>query len=200
MAALRFLALLSTGFVLLMLAFLLHVSHGRVEREGSREITGPDLPLIAGEALTWDLDFGGQRIEEAWPGVQRQPRLWLRGGGAGAILEIAASYRDGEGALVLDALQAGTQRVTLGEDPVEVGALWLSYDHPLRVSISCVEPGGGGATTPVLRGDPGEDYRTARTISRTVWMVFCAIGAASFALLLATTRGLFAVADDPSRR
>lgn len=200
MAALRFLALLSTGFVLLMLAFLLHVSHGRVEREGSREITGPDLPLVAGEALTWDLDFGGQRIEEAWPGVQRQPRLWLRGGGAGAVLEIEASYRDGEGALALDALQAGTQRVTLGEDPHEVGALWLSYDHPLRVSISCVEPGGGGATTPVLRGDPGEDYRAARTISRTVWMVFCAIGAASFALLIATTRGLFAVADDPSRR
>ena len=200
MAALRFLALLSTGFVLLMLAFLLHVSHGRVEREGSREITGPDLALVAGEALTWDLDFGGQRIEEAWPGVQRQPRLWLLGGGAGAVLEIEASYRDGEGALVLDALQAGTQRVTLGEDPHEVGGLWLSYDHPLRVSISCVEPGGGGATTPVLRGDPGEDYRTARTISRTVWMVFCAIGAASFALLIATTRGLFAVADDPSRR
>ncbi|MEC8493304.1 MAG: hypothetical protein VXZ39_00195, partial [Planctomycetota bacterium] len=84
--------------------------------------------------------------------------------------------------------------------PVEVGALWLSYDHPLRVSIRCVEPGAGGAATPVLRGDPGEDFRTARTISRTVWMVFCAIGAASFALLLATTRGLFAVADDPSRR
>ncbi len=200
MAALRFLALLSTGFVLLMLAFLLHVSHGRVEREGSREIVGPAVALAAGEALSWDLDLGGQRIDEAWPGVQRQPRLWLRGGGSGAVLEISASYRDGAGEPVLDALQAGTQRVTLGEAPVEVGALWLAYDHPLRVSISCVEPGAGGATTPVLRGDPGDDFRAARTISRTVWMVFCAVGAASFALLIATTRGLFAVADDPSRR
>ena len=200
MAALRFLALLSTGFVLLMLAFLLHVSHGRVEREGSREIVGPAVALAAGEALSWDLDLGGQRIDEAWPGVQRQPRLWLRGGGAGAVLEISASYRDGAGEPVLDALQAGTQRVTLGEAPVEVGALWLAYDHPLRVSISCVEPGAGGATTPVLRGDPGDDFRAARAISRTVWMVFCAVGAASFALLIATTRGLFAVADDPSRR
>ncbi|MEC8495032.1 MAG: hypothetical protein VXZ39_08915, partial [Planctomycetota bacterium] len=117
MAALRFLALLSTGYVLLMLAFLLHVSHGRVEREGSREITGPEVPMAVGEVASWDLDFGGQRIDEAWPGVQRQPRLWLRGGGAGAVLEISASYRDRAGEPVLDALQAGTQRVTLGEAP-----------------------------------------------------------------------------------
>lgn len=200
MAALRFLALLSTGFVLLMLAFLLHVSHGRVEREGSREITGPELALTKGEGVPWEVDLGGKRIEQAWPGVQRQPHLWLEGAASGAVVDVAASYVDPEGAAVLDALVGGTQRLTIGEEPLDVGALWLSFEHPLRIVVTCVEPGQAGALTPVLRGDPGEDFRTARAISRTVWMVFCAIGAASFALLLATTRGLFEVADDPSRR
>ena len=142
-----------------------------MERERPVESAGPELVSAAGRALA------------AGPGLRAAHRRGLAGRAAPATALAPRQRRRGrrprdrrelprrrERALVLDALQTGTQRVTLGEDPVEVGALWLSYDHPLRVSISCVEPGAGGATTPVLRGDPGEDYRTARrSRARSGW-------------------------------
>lgn len=195
MSALRFLALLSTGFVLLMLAFLLHVSHARVEREGSRHLEGPPLELAPGARVTWELDLGGLRIDEAWPAVQRQPRLFASGVPAGATLEATAQYGAGEeGARPAFFAGAGVQPGVVDETPGELafGPLWLSYEHPLRVELVCVDPGEGGTATPVLRGDPGTDFRAARAISRTVWLVFVAIGAASFALLMVTQRGLFA--------
>lgn len=193
MAAIRFLALLSTGFVLLALVFLLHASQSRVEREGTRVLRGENLELAAGAAISWELDLNGQRIDQAWPGVQRQPRLVLRGAAPGAVLEVSGRYQREDGSMLADAFMEseGPQRVTLGEaEESDAGALWLSYDHPLRLEVRCVEPGAGGTVTPILRGDPGDDFRAARAISRTVWMVFVAIGAASFALLLATNRDL----------
>lgn len=199
MVAFRFLALISVGFILLMFSALLNAGHGRAELEGMRRLTGPPLALVAGEEVTWTLDLGSERGEEAWPAPQRQPRLFLDGtAGADVVVEAVATYAlDGE--RTADAFELGGPVVGApGDDgALEFGALWMSWERPLRVTLRVVEGGGGeGETaTPVLRGETTTDYVAARTIARTLWVIFSVIGAASFALLVATLRGSWSEPD-----
>jgi hypothetical protein len=196
MAAFRFLALLTVGFILLVLSFLLHAGHSRLEREGTRVIQGPELAPRAGESVIWTVDFAAQRVEQAWPGVQRQPRLYLEGAD-GRVIEAEASYVDAEGRPVLDAfVGGGPVEGAAGEgDEVAFGALWMSWEHPLRITLTVLEGGGpeGGTMRPVLRGKPGKDFIAARAVSRTLWLVFTIIGLLGFAGLAATQGDLFRV-------
>ncbi|MEM8711968.1 MAG: hypothetical protein AAGG01_13535, partial [Planctomycetota bacterium] len=77
MNAFRFLSLLTVGFSLLVLIFLLNATQGRMEAEAVRVIEGPPVRFQAGQAVEWTLRLGGNRVEEAWPAAQRQPRLFL---------------------------------------------------------------------------------------------------------------------------
>lgn len=201
MAAFRFLALITVGFVLLMFVFLLNAGHSRFEREGSRRILGPELALEEGKSVVWTVDFGAQRIEEAWPGVQRQPRLFLSGMG-GASVVARAQYVNEEGESVLDAFVDGglvraktappeTTKGPRGTD-AEFGPLWMSWEYPLQITLTVIDRGDEiGIAQPVLHGEPSKDFMASRAISRTLWMVFSIIGAMGFAGLLATQKELF---------
>lgn len=201
MAAFRFLALITVGFVLLMFVFLLNAGHSRLEREATRRIVGPELALEEGKSVVWTVDFGSKRIEQAWPGVQRQPRLFLRGL-RGASVVARAQYVDDEGETLLDAfVEGGLVRAMLpaveGEngslDPeAEFGPLWMSWEHPLQITLTVIDRGDAiGTAQPVIHGIPSKDSIASRAISRTLWVVFSIIGAMGFAGLLATQKELF---------
>lgn len=191
MAAFRFLALLTVGFVFVVLVFLLHAGQSRLELEGTRFLSGPDIGPKAGEEVVWTLDLGGQKVTEAWPGAQRQPRLFVSGG-KGAKIRAQASYVDRDGASVLDAFVVpGEALGAAGERPGELafGALWMSWEHPLVITLTVLEAGEGAEPAQLLlRGEPTQNYIAARAMARTLWIVFSIIGALGIAGLLATHR------------
>lgn len=205
MAAFRFLALLTVGFSLLVLIFLLHVHQARLEREMTREIVGPSLELHPGEDATWIVDLGGARVEEAWPGEQRQPHIFLRGPAvaSGSVVRVRARYLDAlsveggeapppalESAFVSRTGDDGFVTAEAGEADGELalGPVWLSWDHPLELSarIEGATPTRGAF---VLRGSPSTDSLAARSIARTLWAVFTVMSAAGFAGLILTVAG-----------
>jgi hypothetical protein len=191
MVAFRFLALLTVGLSLLTFVFLLNVSNARLEREALRQIVGEPFALQAGDPASWTLDLGGARVESAWPGEQRQPRLSVRAE-PGAKIAARATYRAEDGGVLLAALVDG-ERVVATADPdglVSFGALWLSWEHPLTLEFEVLE-GGPGEGVPFLSGQPTRNFMAARAISRTLWIVFTIIGAMGFAVLVATQRDLF---------
>lgn len=201
MAAFRFLALITVGFVLLMFVFLLNAGHSRLERESTRRILGPELALEEGKSVVWTVDFASRRIEEAWPGVQRQPRLYLSGLGAASVVA-RAQYVNEEGESVLDAFVDGglVRAKPPGPDvpkgprgpEAEFGPLWMSWEYPLQITLTVIDRGDAiGVAQPVLHGKPSKDFIASRAISRTLWMVFSIIGAMGFAGLLATQKELF---------
>ena len=193
MVAFRFLALLTVGLSLLTFVFLLNASNARLEREAFRELAGEPFELTVGEEASWDLHLGGERVETAWPGEQRQPSLSVRAA-PGAKLAARAEYRSDDDVLLLSALTGGERVVaTAGPDGlVSFGSLWLSWEHPLVVQFEVLAVGQeGGAAEPVLSGTPSINFIAARAISRTLWLVFTAIGAMGFAVLVATQRDLF---------
>ena len=192
MVAFRFLALITVGFVLLTFVFLLNASNARLEREAVRVLVAEPFPLEAGGESSWTLDLGAPRVEEAWPGVQRQPRLTVRAA-PGAELAARAEYRSADGGVRLQALTAGERVVVAaGEDGVvDLGTLWMSWEHPLTVDLEVLDAGEGGEAQPVLSGSPSRNFVAARAISRTLWLVFTIIGAAGMAILVATQRDLF---------
>lgn len=197
MAAFRYLALLTVGFVLLMLSMLYHVTLGRAEAEGVRELRGPEIPLETGEAVVWTVDFASRRVEEAWPLYQQQPRVLLEGSGD-ARVQVTAEYVRGRGeearmapAFIDDAFGAprAAPSALSEEDPrLLFGRLWMSWEDPLRLTFEVTDGGSGGSATPVLSGRTAEDYPAARSIARTQWAVFTAIGAAGIIALLLTLR------------
>lgn len=194
MAAFRFLALLTVGFVLLMFVFLHLASQGRLEREAERVLTGPSFIVEDGGGGSWTIDLGAPRIEQAWPGAQRQPRLFLKGA-AGAQVSARAVYLGMDDAVLLDALVGGEHVIGLAGDvpgELEFGPLWLSWEHPLRVTFAVIEAGAEPVdVTPVLRGEPSSNYITARKIARGLWTIFTVIGVLGFAGLIATQKKLF---------
>lgn len=192
MVAFRFLALLTVGFVLLTFVFLLNVSNARLEREAVRSLDGEVFSLDAQQPITWTLDLGAPRVDEAWPSPQRQPRLTVRAA-AGAELAARAEYRSTDGGIRLQALTRGERVVaSAGEDGVlDFGTLWMSWEHPLTIELEVVDPGAGGEAQPRLAGAPARNFVAARAISRTLWLVFTVIGAMGFAVLVATQRNLF---------
>lgn len=193
MVAFRFLALLTVGLSLLTFVFLLNVSNARLERESLRQVVGAPIQLKGGEEVAWTLDFGDSRVESAWPGAQRQPRLFLRTV-PGAVVAARAEYRSPEDAPLLQALVAGERVVaTAGPDGLaSFGYLWLSWVHPLTISFEALEGVGEEAPAePFLSGQPSKNFIAARAISRTLWVVFTVIGAMGFAVLVATQRDLF---------
>ncbi|MEM9378851.1 MAG: hypothetical protein AAGB93_02800 [Planctomycetota bacterium] len=195
MVAFRFLALLTVGFVLLSLIFLLSASHGRLEREQFRVLTGPSFAAEEGTLAEWVIELGGPRIEEAWPAAQRQPRLFVRGA-PGARIAAKARYITDDGTTLLPALEGPEPVVgAVGEKDgeLEFGPLWMSWEHPLEVTFQVLESGPEAATAvPVLRGAASTNYVAARAIARTLWFVFAILGALGFAGLVATDRELFA--------
>ncbi|MEM8711376.1 MAG: hypothetical protein AAGG01_10525, partial [Planctomycetota bacterium] len=141
------------------------------------------------------------RVEEAWPAAQRQPRLFLvaEGGGDLGGVEVTAEARygrpDGTSAVAwVSGSQQERAAVRDSDSPSEAafGPLWMSWD--LDLSIVATVEGVGTTSLPesaklVLRGEPSVDYIAARSMARTLWFVFTAIAAAGFAGLLATTLG-----------
>ncbi|MEM1447658.1 MAG: hypothetical protein AAGI22_01025 [Planctomycetota bacterium] len=195
MVAFRFLALLTVGFVLLSLIFLLSASHGRLEREQFRVLTGPTFSTEQGTKAEWVIELGGPRIDQAWPAAQRQPRLFVRGV-PGARIAARARYIDKDGGTLLPALE-GTEPVVgaVGETDgvLEFGPLWMSWDHPLEITFEVLEAGPEAAMAePVLRGAASTNYVAARAIARTLWFVFAILGALGLAGLVASDRELFA--------
>ncbi len=193
MVAFRFLALLTVGLSLLTFVFLLNVSNARLEREALRQVVGEPFALQAGAPTSWTLELGGARVESAWPGEQRQPRLSVRAE-PGAEIAAQAEYRSEEGDVLLQALVDG-ERVVATADPdglASFGALWLSWEHPLTIEFEVLAGGAGeGEGVPFLSGQPSRNFTAARAISRTLWIVFTVIGAMGFAVLVATQRDLF---------
>lgn len=218
MAAFRFLALITVGFILLMFVFLLNAGHSRLEREATRRLLGPELALEEGKSVVWTVDFGASRIEQAWPGVQRQPHLYIEGL-QGASVVARAQYVNDEGESVLDAFvdgglvrampwkpeggaEEGPEEENGPPSPnAEFGPLWMSWEYPLQITITVIDRGDSiGTAQPILRGQPSKDFIASRAISRTLWMVFSIIGAMGFAGLLATQKELFgATRGAPSR-
>lgn len=194
MNAFRFLSLLTVGFSLLVLVFLLNATQGRMETEAVRVLEGPEVVLEAGQAVEWALLLGGGRIEEAWPAPQRQPRLFLVGepGGALGDAEVVAEahYFEDEDLSRPAFISGGDPVVGVpGEKPGELafGPLWMNWDHDLKLRVS-VKGGGSGTAKLVLRGEATVDYLAARSVARTLWFVFTAIAAAGFAGLMLTLR------------
>ena len=195
MAAFRFLALLTVGFVLLMLIFLLHAGQSRLEIEGKRILEGPEMTIGESQdaGATWTIDLGGVRVEEAWPAAQRQPHLGVRAAPAGAMVTASAHYVDEDGERVLDAFIGGgpltrsTAPGTDGDDPREVsfGPIWMSWEHPLVIELEADQP---VELQPVLSGEPSINYVAARQMARTLWIVFSIIGVLGFIGLLVTLR------------
>ncbi|MEM9803260.1 MAG: hypothetical protein AAGA20_23275 [Planctomycetota bacterium] len=194
MRAFRFLALLTVGFVLLVLVFLLNASNARLEREATRELRGPTFEAALGGGATWTIDLGERRVEQAWPSEQRQPRLYLRGAGGATIAAVAEYLGEGDEAQ-LPAF-VGEERIVgaPGEESgeLEFGPLWMSWEHPLRITFEVVGAEGDPAeATPILRGEPSLDFVAARAIARTLWAVFTILGLVGFAGLVATQDDLF---------
>ncbi|MEL6428308.1 MAG: hypothetical protein AAFZ87_04420 [Planctomycetota bacterium] len=204
MAAFRFLALFSTGFALLVFCFLQHASLGRSELEARRRVRGPELVLAPGQEVTWTVELGAARGDDAWPAAQRQPRLVLEGSrGTDARCEAEATYLLPEGPRAAFVSGAGPlqsrpeprrrREVRAASDPFEgelgFGPLWLNWEHPLEVRVRVLEGESGATVRPVLAGRVSDDFVAARVIARTLWTVFTVIGAASFAVLIATLRG-----------
>ncbi|QDV06479.1 hypothetical protein Poly30_19890 [Planctomycetes bacterium Poly30] len=208
MNAFRFLSLLTVGFSLLVLVFLLNATQGRLESEAFRVLEGPEVALEPGQTAQWTLELGGSRIEEAWPAAQRQPRIFLVGdpsGGLGdASVAVSATYVD-EDDTPRSAFVSGAAEVTgvAGEDPgeLEFGPLWMNWEQELQLEVRVLEAvasGGagasgeagasGGAARLVMRGEASLDYLAARSMARTLWFVFTAIAAAGFAGLMLTVR------------
>lgn len=200
MAAFRFLALMTVGSVLLVLIFLLHAANGRMEQEATRILSGPEFELAAGTKSVWALDLGGERIEEAWPAPQRQPQLAVTSALGtqleGVIVRAAASYIDDEGVrrpafvsgtLKTEALAAPDDK---GDLRIELGSLWLSYEHQLEIELEVVTAAGGTAVA-TLQGQPTENYIAGRAVARSLWLVFSIIGLFGFAGLMATQQNLF---------
>ncbi len=193
MVAFRFLALLTVGLSLLTFVFLLNVSNARLEREALRQVVGAPFQLEAGGEASWTLDLGGTRVETAWPGEQRQPRLFVRAE-PGAEIAARAEYRSAEGVSLLQALSGGERVVaTAGPDGLaSFGSLWLSWEHPLTIEFNVLKGGPEGSQgEPFLSGQPSKNFMAARAISRTLWVVFTIIGAMGLAVLVATQRDLF---------
>jgi len=190
MVAFRFLALLTVGLSLLTFVFLLNVSNARLEREALRQVVGEPFSLQAGAPVSWTLDLGGSRVESAWPGEQRQPRLSVRAE-PGTEIAARAEYRSDDGAVLLGALVDGERVVATADSDglLSFGALWLSWEHPLTIQLEVLA--GGGEGVPFLSGQPSRNFTAARAISRTLWIVFTIIGAMGFAVLVATQRDLF---------
>ena len=124
MVAFRFLALLTVGLSLLTFVFLLNVSNARLEREALRQVVGAPFQLEAGGEASWTLDLGGTRVETAWPGEQRQPRLFVRAE-PGAELAARAEYRSAEGVSLLQALSLFMKLSTA----VDVSSLVFALNH-----------------------------------------------------------------------
>lgn len=194
MAAFRFLALLTVGFVLVMFVFLHLASQGRLEREAERVLTGPSFLVEEGGSGSWTIDLGAPRIEQAWPGAQLQPRLFLKGA-AGTQVSARAEYLGEDDAVMLDALVGGEHVIGLAGDvpgELEFGPLWMSWEHPLRVTFAVIDAGAEPVeVTPVLRGEPSANYTTARKIARGLWTIFTIIGVLGFVGLVATQKKLF---------
>jgi hypothetical protein len=198
MNAFRFLSLLTVGFSLLVLVFLLNATHGRMEAEATRWIEGPEVLLEPGEEVEWTLNLGASRIEEAWPAPQRQPRLFLltaaeegaAGSLAGAQVTVSASYRGEDGASYPAFVAGANASGGPGESSSELafGPLWMSWDHELSLkAVVAAAPGSGaGAARFVLRGEATKDYVAARSMARTLWLVFTAIAAVGFVGLMLT--------------
>lgn len=203
MAAFRFLALITVGFVLLLFVFLLHLGHARLEREAVRAIEGPELALRVGEPAAWTVDLGGRTLADAWPEAQRQPRLSLASEGmpAGAVLQARATYAlppedEGGEPRPFDAVIGGgplRAQATGEEGALDLGALWMSWEHPLTVTVELVGGAEALAVRPVLRGEVTEDYVEARSYGRVLWIAATVLGAMGFAGLLLTLRGTFDV-------
>lgn len=217
MAAFRFLALLTVGFVLLMLVFLLHAGQSRLEIEGRRILTGPEItldPSGSPEDGSWELELGGVREAESWPAAQRQPRLFVRGVPAGAEVTARAVYverRDpragepggerGAGAtghreVVLSALVDGevvTRSDSVAGYVADVDDARELDFGPLWMSwehtlVIELEGDREMVVHPVLRGEPSVNYVAARQMARTLWIVFSVIGFLGFVALLVTLR------------
>lgn len=203
MAAFRFLALITVGFVLLLLVFLLHLGHARLEREATRAIGGPELALRPGEPRTWTVELGGRTMAAAWPEPQRQPRLRVAADElpAGAIVEARATYalppaEEGGEAVPFDAIIGGgpvRAQATGDARELDLGALWMSWEHPLSISLELVGGAPEVAVQPSLRGDVAPEFVEARSYARVLWIAASVLGAMGFAGLVLTLRGAFEV-------
>lgn len=202
MNAFRFLSLLTVGFSLLVLVFLLNATHGRMEAEATRWIEGPEVLLEPGQEVEWTLNLGASRIEEAWPAPQRQPQLFLAaaadsgpaGSLAGAQVTVNASYRGEDGASYPAFVAGPSASGDPGEAPSELafGPLWMSWNHELSLKAVVAAapaqagPAPGARARLVLRGKATKDYVAARSMARTLWLVFTAIAAVGFVGLMLT--------------
>lgn len=204
MNAFRFLSLITVGFSLLVLVFLLNATQGRMESEATRVLKGPELTLAAGETAEWILHLGGGRVEEAWPAPQRQPRFFLVGAtdtGLGeAHVTVQATYSDMAGKTYPAFIAGGASASGVpGEIPgeLECGPLWMNWDFDLHLKATVQAVGAGGTAQLVMRGDATEDYLAARSMARTLWAVFTAIAAAGFAGLMLTMGEMGPGRQDP---
>ena len=199
MNAFRFLSLLTVGFSLLVLVFLLNAAQGRMEGEATRWIEGPEVPLEPGSEVEWTLNLGSVRIEEGWPAAQRQPRLFLveagaegpdrRPSGTFADVEVTVNgvYLEEDGAShpAFVAGPAVSGEAAEGAGELAFGPLWMSWEHDLSLRVT-VNSATGGVGRLVLRGKPTHTYLEARSIARTLWVVFTAIAALGFVGLMVT--------------
>ncbi len=203
MNAFRFLSLITVGFSLLVFVFLLNATQGRMEAEATRWVEGPDIALEPGAEVEWTLNLGASRIEEAWPAPQRQPRLFLVGKDGQSLGEaqvvVDAMYLEESGA-PYPAFVSGAQATgVLGAEPGQLafGPLWMSWEHDLTFKVRVDGAAKAGATGQlILRGEATKDYVAARSMARTLWLVFVAIGVLGFLGLLLTVNDRTAAAGE----
>ncbi len=199
MNAFRFLSLLTVGFSLLVLVFLLNATQGRMEAEATRWVEGPEVLLEPGNEVEWTLNLGASRIEVSWPAPQRQPRLFLvplgEDGSTGSLADaqvvVDAMYLEESGATHPAFVAGPTASGVRGEAPAELafGPLWMSWEHDLTVKAKVTSSSNPSAKARlVLRGEATKDYIAARSMARTLWFVFTAIAVVGFAGLMMTLK------------
>lgn len=203
MNAFRFLSLLTVGFSLLVLVFLLNATQGRMEGEATRWLEGPEFLLEPGAEAEWKLNLGGSRIEEAWPAAQRQPRVFLvpksvEGASAaleGAEVTVDATYASEDGAAHAAFLRGSNPAGIQGREAGELafGPIWMNWEQDLILKARVVAaPAPGTTVRLVLRGQASIDYLAARDMARTLWFVFTAIGVLGFIVLMISLKGQLA--------